>query len=233
MEPLLSDPGGLHIGGLHPHSASGRHHRRCSACSAGPSPTSHYWPRSGVTHLGPALPAKRAHRGIYFTGENFTGGGAGKNLQRCRDGKKCNFENRFFFLFLKSSKATNDFSLQVLFTESSSLHADSFSYTVTGLRPWTRYEFSVRTRNPAGDTLSPWVPVTTRPAPPEDLAPPTVHHLRGKPSEVLVSWSAPAQPNGLILSYRIQRNSVNFSFSVDPTVLSYTDEGLQPFSTYR
>lgn len=121
----------------------------------------------------------------------------------------------------------------MLFTESSPQRADTFSYTVTGLRPWTRYEFSVRTQNPAGDTRSPWVPVTTRQAPPGGLAPPTVLHLHGKPSEVLVSWSPPAQPNGLILSYRIQRNSVNFSFSFDPTVLSYTDEGLQPFSTYR
>lgn len=131
------------------------------------------------------------------------------------------------------SKATDDIFLQVLFTASSPQHGDTFSHTVTGLRPWTQYQFSVRTRNPAGDTLSPWVPVTTRQAPPEDLAPPTVHHLHGKPSEVLVSWSAPAQPNGLILSYRIQRDFVNFSFSFDPTVLSYTDDGLQPFSTYR
>lgn len=125
------------------------------------------------------------------------------------------------------------FFFQVLFTESSPQHTDAFSHTVTDLRPWTQYEFSVRTSNPAGDTQSPWVPVTTRQAPPQGLAPPTVHHLSGKPSEMLVSWSAPDQPNGLILSYRIQRNSVNFSFSFDPTVLRYTDEGLQPFSTYR
>lgn len=26
---------------------------------------------------------------------------------------------------------------------------------------------------------------------------------------------------------------MNFSYSFDPTVLSYTDEGLLPFSTYR
>lgn len=118
---------------------------------------------------------------------------------------------------------------QVLFRESS----HTSSYTVTGLRPWTRYEFSVLSRNPAGDTRSPWAPVTTRQAPPAGLAPPTVQHLHGRPSEVLVSWSPPAQPNGLILSYRIQRNSGNFSFSFDPTVLSYSDEGLLPFSSYR
>ncbi|XP_074481361.1 usherin [Sebastes fasciatus] len=121
---------------------------------------------------------------------------------------------------------------KVLFRESSPQHADTFSYTVTGLRPWTQYEFSVRTHNPAGNTSSPWVTVTTRQAPPRGLAPPTVSHLQGQPSEVLVSWSPPLEPNGILQSYRIQRNNVSFSFSFDPTVLNYTNEDLLPFSTY-
>lgn len=126
------------------------------------------------------------------------------------------------------------FCLQkVLFRQSSPQHGDTFSYTVTGLRPWTQYEFSVRTHNPAGHTRSPWVTVTTRQAPPRGLAPPTVSHLQGQPSEVLVSWTPPLEPNGVLQSYRIQRNNVSFSFSFDPTVLSYTDEDLLPFSTYR
>ncbi len=122
---------------------------------------------------------------------------------------------------------------QVLFRESSPQHADTFSYTVTGLRPWTQYEFSVRTHNPAGHTHSPWVTVTTKQAPPRGLAPPKVSHLQGQPSEVLVSWTPPLEPNGVLQSYRIQRNNVSFSFSFDPTVLSYTDEDLLPYSTYR
>ncbi|KAF3832467.1 hypothetical protein F7725_026132 [Dissostichus mawsoni] len=121
---------------------------------------------------------------------------------------------------------------KVLFRESSPQHADSFSYTVTGLRPWTRYEFSVQTHNPAGHTRSPWVTVTTKQASPRGLAPPTVSHLQGQPSKVLVAWSPPLEPNGILQSYRIQRNNVSFSFSFDPTVLSYTDEDLLPFSTY-
>uniref|UniRef100_UPI0037E7E888 usherin n=1 Tax=Semicossyphus pulcher TaxID=241346 RepID=UPI0037E7E888 len=121
---------------------------------------------------------------------------------------------------------------KVLFRESSPQHADTFTYTVTGLRPWTQYEFSVRTHNPAGHTSSNWVTVTTRQAPPRGLAPPTVSHLQGRPSELLVSWTPPLEPNGDLQSYRIQRNNVSFSFSFDPTVLSYTDEDLLPFSTY-
>uniref|UniRef100_A0A3B4TAI5 Usherin n=1 Tax=Seriola dumerili TaxID=41447 RepID=A0A3B4TAI5_SERDU len=120
----------------------------------------------------------------------------------------------------------------VLFRESSPQQTDTFSYTVRGLRPWTQYEFSVRTHNPAGHTSSPWVTVTTRQAPPRGLAPPTVSHLHGRPSEVLVSWTPPLEPNGVLQSYRIQRNGVSFSFSFDPTVLSYIDEDLLPFSTY-
>lgn len=122
---------------------------------------------------------------------------------------------------------------QVLFRETSPQQIESFSYTVTGLRPWTKYEFSVCTHNPAGHTCSPWVTVTTRQAPPRAIAPPKVSHLRGRPSEVLVSWSPPLEPNGVLQSYRIQRNNISFSFSFDPTVLSYTDEDLLPYTTYR
>ncbi|KAF7665774.1 hypothetical protein LDENG_00132080 [Lucifuga dentata] len=121
---------------------------------------------------------------------------------------------------------------KVLFRESSPQQIDTFSYTVTGLHPWTQYEFSIRTHNPAGHTLSPWVTVTTRQAPPRGFATPTVNHVQGRPTEVLVSWTPPLEPSGIILSYRIQRNNVSFSFSFDPTVLSYTDEDLLPFSTY-
>lgn len=121
----------------------------------------------------------------------------------------------------------------MLFRESSPQHADSVSYTVTGLRPWAQYQFTVRTHNPAGHTHSPWVTVTTRQAPPRGLAPPKVSHLQGQPSAVLVSWTPPLEPNGILQSYRIERNNVSFSFSFDPIVLSYMDEGLLPFSTYR
>ncbi|XP_053172998.1 usherin [Scomber japonicus] len=121
---------------------------------------------------------------------------------------------------------------KVLFRETSPRQNDTFSYSVTGLRPWTQYEFSIRTHNPAGHTRSPWVTITTKQAPPRGLASPTVSHSPGRPSEVLVSWTPPLEPNGVLQSYRIQRNNVSFSFSFDPTVVSYTDEDLLPFSTY-
>uniref|UniRef100_A0A3B5LYR8 Usher syndrome 2A (autosomal recessive, mild) n=1 Tax=Xiphophorus couchianus TaxID=32473 RepID=A0A3B5LYR8_9TELE len=121
---------------------------------------------------------------------------------------------------------------KVLFTGLSPQEAEDLSYTVTGLRPWTQYEFSVCTHNPAGHTCSPWVTVTTRQASPRGLASPTVRHVHGRPSEVVVSWTPPLEPNGVLQSYRMQRNNVNFKFSFDPTILTYIDEDLHPFSTY-
>ncbi|XP_072320975.1 usherin [Eucyclogobius newberryi] len=121
---------------------------------------------------------------------------------------------------------------KVLFRESSPHEGETFSYTVTGLRPWTQYEFSIQTYNPAGHTQSPWATVRTRQAPPRGLAPPTVTHVPGHPTELLVSWTAPLEPNGVLQSFRIIRNNISFAFSFDPTVLSYKDENLSPFSKY-
>ncbi|CAL8351755.1 unnamed protein product [Merluccius merluccius] len=120
----------------------------------------------------------------------------------------------------------------VLFTEDHPGAASSFSYTVVGLRPWTQYQFSVRSHNHAGHTLSAWVTVTTKQAPPSGLAPPTVTHIEGRPNELLISWAPPLESNGVLLSYRIQRDHVSFSFSFDPAVTSYNDEGLTPFTAY-
>lgn len=136
-------------------------------------------------------------------------------------------------MFIRSISTVHHCRQQVLFQETSPQQNDTFSYLVTGLRPWTQYEFSIQTHNPAGHTRSPWVTITTRQAPPRGLASPIVSHLQGQPSEVLVSWIPPLEPNGVLQSYRIQRNNVSFSFSFDPTVLSYTDEDLLPFATYR
>ncbi|KAM6942982.1 usherin [Xenentodon cancila] len=121
---------------------------------------------------------------------------------------------------------------KVLFRKTSPHEPETLAFTVTDLRPWTQYEFSVCSHNPAGHTCSPSITITTRQAPPHGLAPPTVSHLKGRPSEVLVTWTPPLEPNGVLRSYRIQRNNVSFSFSFDPTVLTYIDEDLQPFSSY-
>ncbi|KAG7261417.1 hypothetical protein CRUP_006281, partial [Coryphaenoides rupestris] len=121
---------------------------------------------------------------------------------------------------------------KVLFTQDHPGDAISFSYTAGGLRPWTRYQFSVRSHNRAGHALSTWVTVTTKQAPPSGLAPPTVTHIAERPRELLVSWAPPLQSNGVLLSYRVQRDNVSFPFSFDPAVTRHNDEDVAPFTTY-
>ncbi|KAG7465654.1 hypothetical protein MATL_G00155810 [Megalops atlanticus] len=122
-------------------------------------------------------------------------------------------------------------SWQVLFRENNT-QRDSFSHNITGLRPWTRYKFRVRVVNTAGHTDSAWTTVQTRQAPPKRLAPPTVTHVEGNPHELLVSWRPPEEANGVLLSYRLQRDDSSFHFSFDSSVLSYTDEDLAANTRY-
>ena len=94
--------------------------------------------------------------------------------------------------------------------------ADSYEYTDTGLEPYTRYEYKVRASNSRGFTDSPWQTVQTRQAAPQGVIPPEATHVDGEVNSVNVSWSAPVSPNGVLQSYRLQRNdSVPLSLPAD------------------
>ncbi|XP_016350129.1 usherin-like, partial [Sinocyclocheilus anshuiensis] len=110
--------------------------------------------------------------------------------------------------------------------------ANSFSYNMSGLLPWSRYKFRVRVSNAAGYTNSPWLTVQTKQAPPRGLAPPAVSHVEGKPNEVFVAWTPPLEPNGVLLTYRIQSDNVGFHFSFDSSVFNYTDVDLTAYTLY-
>ncbi|XP_037397596.1 usherin [Pygocentrus nattereri] len=121
--------------------------------------------------------------------------------------------------------------VKVVFTEKA-VEASSFSCNVSGLQPWSRYRFGVRVSNTAGSSDSPWLTVHTKQAPPRGLASPAVSHLEGRPYELFVSWTPPLEPNGILVSYRIQRDNVGFHFSFDSSVLNYTDEDLTAYTDY-
>ncbi|KAL7861387.1 hypothetical protein SRHO_G00128280 [Serrasalmus rhombeus] len=121
--------------------------------------------------------------------------------------------------------------VKVVFTEKA-VEASSFSCNVSGLQPWSKYRFFVRVSNTAGSTDSPWLTVHTKQAPPRGLASPAVSHLEGRPYELFVSWTPPLEPNGILVSYRIQRDNVGFHFSFDSSVLNYTDEDLTAYTDY-
>lgn len=120
---------------------------------------------------------------------------------------------------------------KIVFTENNT-QADSFVYNMSGLLPWSKYKFRVRVSNAAGYTDSPWLVVHTKQAPPRGLAAPIVNHIDRKPNKLFVSWSPPLEPNGVILTYRIQRDNTGYRFSLDSSVRNYTDVDLTPYTPY-
>ncbi|KAF7704133.1 hypothetical protein HF521_021205 [Silurus meridionalis] len=120
---------------------------------------------------------------------------------------------------------------KVAYTERD-VQAYSFFCNVSSLKPWTRYKFKVRVTNTAGSTESSWLTLQTKQAPPSGLAAPTVSHLEGHPNELFVNWTPPFEANGVLTSYRIQRDDISFHFSFDSSVLNYTDEDLTAYTNY-
>ena len=106
----------------------------------------------------------------------------------------------------------------------------SFTSLVSGLRPFTVYQFRILARNSVGNVTSIPTTNTTLPAPPTSIAPPTVS-IRSS-SEILVRWSAPEEVNGLLVGYQLYKDGVPV-FTTFTTSLSYLDSDLQPFTSYQ
>lgn len=129
------------------------------------------------------------------------------------------------------SEEDDSLRAKIVFTENNT-QAGNFFYNMSGLLPWSKYKFRIRVSNAAGYTDSPWLVVHTRQAPPRGLAVPIVSHIDRKPNELFVSWTPPLEPNGVLLTYRIQRDNIGFHFSFDSSVHNYTDVDLTPNSLY-
>lgn len=129
------------------------------------------------------------------------------------------------------SEEDDSLRAKIVFTENNT-RADYFFYNMSGLLPWSKYKFRIRVSNAAGYSDSPWLVVHTKQAPPRGLAAPAVSHIDRKPNELFVSWSPPLEPNGVLLTYRIQRDNVGFLFSFDSSVRNYTDVDLTPYTLY-
>ncbi|XP_074120778.1 usherin [Sminthopsis crassicaudata] len=121
---------------------------------------------------------------------------------------------------------------KIVFTEYNT-ERNTFVYNDKGLQPWTPYEYKIRTWNSAGHTDSPWSVVKTKQAPPESLLPPDLVFESLNPLRLMISWEPPEQPNGIIHSYRLQRNEVLFPFNFDAETFNYTDDELLPYSDYN
>uniref|UniRef100_A0A8D2ISK6 Usherin n=1 Tax=Varanus komodoensis TaxID=61221 RepID=A0A8D2ISK6_VARKO len=110
---------------------------------------------------------------------------------------------------------------------------NTFEYNAHHLQPWTSHEYKIRAWNSAGYADSSWTVAKTSQAAPRGLAPPLLRHIPASPSQVLILWSSPEEPNGVLQSYRLQRNYVAYPFSFDATTFNYTDEELLPYSEYH
>ncbi|XP_070624944.1 usherin-like [Bos indicus] len=69
------------------------------------------------------------------------------------------------------------------------------------LRPFTLYEYRVRACNSRGSVDSPWSSARTLEAPPQDFPAPWAQ-VTGAHS-VLLNWTEPDSPNGIIFQYRV------------------------------
>eukprot|EP00076_Gallus_gallus_P047875 XP_419417.4 usherin isoform X2 [Gallus gallus] len=121
---------------------------------------------------------------------------------------------------------------KIVFTEYNT-ESNTFVYNDKGLQPWTRYEYKIRTWNAAGYTDSSWTAAMTSQTAPKGLTAPRLSLESVNPRKVLVSWDAPAQPNGILQSYRLLKNDVLYPFSFDAATFNYMDEDLLPYSMYR
>lgn len=127
-------------------------------------------------------------------------------------------------------------------------------YNITQLSPYTEYSFSVTACNSAGCIVSPFFQDITGeagktntilsyhfisfllPLAPLNVPPPTL--VATTTGFVIITWSEPGQPNGVITEYMIYKALLNSSFSSLATVesnetLYYEDSDVVPYTRYQ
>uniref|UniRef100_F7ALI8 Usherin n=1 Tax=Xenopus tropicalis TaxID=8364 RepID=F7ALI8_XENTR len=110
--------------------------------------------------------------------------------------------------------------------------SEIYTYVDGGLHPWTEYEYKIRVWNSVAYTDSSWSLVRTSQAAPRRLPPPKLFHVENNPHQLVIQWSQPEEENGIILSYRLQRNNISFHFTFDSETFTYIDEGLLAHTKY-
>lgn len=113
------------------------------------------------------------------------------------------------------------------------------SYQVTGLTPFTLYYFSVSACNNIGCIVSDNATVTTRSTAPDSQPAPYATPLSGGKS-ILITWDAPANPNGQIQFYDLYIRDEPFvgegksiAEKLNPNIRQYTAGDLKPFTDFE
>ena len=117
-------------------------------------------------------------------------------------------------------------STGLVYSTNETNHTD-YQYIDSGLRPFTRYAYTVRAINNGGYFNSDQVFVTTAQAPPTEIEPPVV--MARDAYSLNVTWKKPTEPNGVIQFYLVYRNgSVRHKLEK----LAVIDQGLDPYTVY-
>ncbi|XP_063775500.1 usherin [Pseudophryne corroboree] len=103
-------------------------------------------------------------------------------------------------------------------------------YTVSGLRPYTKYVFFLTACTSVGCNSSQMASGYTSPAPPQGVRLEPCH-VTINSSVLELYWTEPEMPNGMISQYRLIRNRTVIS-TRSGDYLRFTDVGLQPNSRY-
>ena len=143
-----------------------------------------------------------------------------------------------FVEWSEPESSNGDISEYKLFVdEAEVLLGFQFSYTVTGLSPFTQYTFYVQVCNQVGCANSKSVVNTTEEDVPIGLSNPSLTALSA--STVLVSWDEPSMPNGAITTYRVLRRETSspafvlIQYVGGPDVTSFTNQDLEPYTSYE
>ena len=104
----------------------------------------------------------------------------------------------------------------------------TFSYSVTNLTPFTPYLVYAGVSNSEGETISSESSTQTLESAPNQVDTPTVTVLAF--DMIQIEWTFPAQPNGIIIHFRLNRDSQEIAIVNDS--IKYTDNNLSPFTSY-
>jgi len=109
--------------------------------------------------------------------------------------------------------------------------ATSQNTSVSGAQPYANQAVRVRAVNSAGHAVSSWKNFSTLAAAPSGVAAPSVELVSGGRS-VVISWSPPTQPNGLILNYAVYANTGSNVPVHSGVNLLFEFTALEPYTTY-
>ncbi|XP_077990481.1 usherin-like [Glandiceps talaboti] len=121
-----------------------------------------------------------------------------------------------------------------------SLPGNSTTYVADNLLPNTAYYFKIEVCNSAGCTASAnSMTYTTDTTAPSGISPPTL--FSETPTSILISWSIPQYPNGVLQGYEIERRLYGSNIITTVTIvgtsaqLAYVDQSaaITPYTTYE